>query len=101
MAGSIAGQEFPSTPTAEGGHFERRSVLRALGIGGGAALAASALAACSSSRTSSSTGSIGDFPKTSGWKFAFINHVTTNSFFAPTQSGMKDAASLLGLPNPT
>lgn len=101
MAGSIAGQEFPSTPTAEGAHFERRSVLRALGIGGGAAIAASALAACSSSRTSSSTGTIGDFPKTSGWKFAFINHVTTNSFFAPTQSGMKDAASLLGLPAPT
>jgi len=102
MAGSIAGQEFPTTPTtAEGGHFERRSVLRALGIGGGAALAASALAACSSSRTSNSTGTIGDFPKTSGWKFAFVNHVTTNSFFAPTQSGMKDAAALLGLPAPT
>ena len=102
MAGSIAGQEFPTTPTtAEGGHFERRSVLRALGIGGGAALAASALAACSSSRTSNSTGTIGDFPKTSGWKFAFVNHVTTNSFFAPTQSGMKDAAALLGLSAPT
>jgi simple sugar transport system substrate-binding protein len=104
MAGSIAGQEFPSAPAttgAEGGQFERRSVLRALGIGGGAALAASALAACSSSRGSSTTGTIGDFPKTSAWKFAFINHVTTNSFFAPTQSGMKDAASLLGLPAPT
>ncbi|MBR7827759.1 substrate-binding domain-containing protein [Actinospica sp. MGRD01-02] len=104
MSGSIAGQEFPSAPAttgAEGGSLERRSVLRALGLGGGAALAATALAACSSSRTSSSTGSIGDFPKTSAWKFAFINHVTTNSFFAPTQSGMKDAASLLGLPAPT
>jgi simple sugar transport system substrate-binding protein len=104
MAGSIAGQEFPSAPAttgAEGGQLERRNVLRALGIGGGAALAASALAACSSSRNSSSTGSIGDFPKTSAWKFAFINHVTTNSFFAPTQSGMKDAAALLGLPAPT
>jgi simple sugar transport system substrate-binding protein len=76
-------------------------VLRALGIGGGAALAASALAACSGSRSSNSTSGIGDFPKTSAWKFAFINHVTTNSFFAPTQSGMKDAASLLGLPTPT
>jgi simple sugar transport system substrate-binding protein len=97
MAGTITGQEI-----SEGqGHVERRSVLRALGIGGGAALAASALAACSSSRGSTSTGSIGDFPKTSGWKFAFINHVTTNSFFAPTQSGMKDAAALLGLPAPT
>jgi simple sugar transport system substrate-binding protein len=106
MAGSIAGQDFPTTPTtsdatAAGGGFERRGVLRALGIGGGAALTASVLAACSSSRSSSSSSStIGNFPKVPG-KFAFINHVTTNSFFAPTQSGFKDAAALLGLPNPT
>ena len=102
MAGSIAGQDFPTTPTESAtGGFERRNVLRALGVGGGAALAASALAACSSSRNSStSTSTVGNFPKIAG-KFAFINHVTTNSFFAPTQSGMKDAAALLGLPNPT
>ena len=106
MAGSIAGQDFPTTPTggdptAAGGGFERRNVLRALGIGGGAALTASVLAACGSSRNSSSSSStVGNFPKIAG-KFAFINHVTTNSFFAPTQSGMKDAAALLGLPNPT
>jgi len=107
MAGSIAGQEFPTTHTTPTGDtstggFERRNVLRALGIGGGAALAATALAACGSSRNSNtSSGAIGDFPKTSAWKFAFINHVTTNSFFAPTQSGMKDAADLLGLPAPS
>ena len=104
MAGSIAGQEFPTGAGDEGviGAASRRGVLRALGIGGTAALTASALAACSSSRNSSSgsTGT-GDFPKTPAWKFAFINHVTTNSFFAPTQSGMKDAAALLGLPTPT
>ena len=106
MAGSIAGQDFPTTPTggeatAASGGFERRNVLRALGIGGGAALTASVLAACGSSRNSSSSSStVGNFPKIAG-KFAFINHVTTNPFFAPTQSGMKDAAALLGLPNPT
>jgi simple sugar transport system substrate-binding protein len=106
MAGSIAGQDFPTTPTsgdtaAASGGFERRNVLRALGIGGGAALTASVLAACGSSRnSSSSSATVGNFPKIAG-KFAFINHVTTNSFFAPTQSGMKDAAALLGLPNPT
>jgi simple sugar transport system substrate-binding protein len=106
MAGSIAGQDFPTTPTtgdatAAGGGFERRGVLRALGIGGGAALTASVLAACSSSRGSTAASTtVGNFPKIAG-KFAFINHVTTNSFFAPTQSGMKDAAALLGLPNPT
>jgi simple sugar transport system substrate-binding protein len=101
MAQATAGQEFP----AEAGSFaatNRRSVLRTLGLGGGAALAASALAACSSSRSSAASSStIGDFPKTPAMKFAFINHVTTNSFFAPTQSGMKDAAALLGLPAPS
>ena len=100
MAGSIAGHEFPADG-ADGAAASRRAVLRTLGLGGGAALAASALAACSSSRTPSSSAGTGDFPKTPGWKFAFINHVTTNSFFAPTQSGMKDAAALLGLPAPT
>lgn len=99
MAGSITENEFPlgSGESAVG----RRSLLRTAGLGGGAALAASVLAACSSSRTSTTSSGAGDFPKTPGWKFAFINHVTTNSFFAPTQSGMKDAASLLGLPAPS
>lgn len=97
MDGSIAGQEFPAEAAAP----SRRALLRTLGIGGGAALTAAALAGCSSSRTSSSSSGTGDFPKTPGWKFAFINHVTTNSFFAPTQSGMKDAAALLGLPAPS
>lgn len=98
MAGSIAENEFPFGGE---GTVGRRSLLRTAGIGGGAALAASVLAACSSSRTSTSSAGAGDFPKTPAWKFAFINHVTTNSFFAPTQSGMKDAASLLGLAAPT
>jgi simple sugar transport system substrate-binding protein len=30
------------------------------------------------------------------WKFVFVNHVTTNPFFVPTQYGIADAASLLG-----
>lgn len=100
MAETTAGEQFPTAP----GSFaapNRRSVLRALGIGGGAAVAASALAACGSSRNAAAASTIGDFPKTPAWKFAFINHVTTNSFFAPTQSGMKDAASLLGLAQPS
>ncbi|HEX4791123.1 MAG TPA: substrate-binding domain-containing protein [Actinospica sp.] len=99
MAGTTAGHEYPAEGQA--GAPSRRGLLRTIGIGGGAALAASALAACGSSRNSNSSTGTGDFPKTPGWKFAFINHVTTNSFFAPTQSGMKDAAALLGLPAPS
>lgn len=29
------------------------------------------------------------------WKFVFVNHVTTNPFFVPTQYGIADACSLL------
>ena len=35
------------------------------------------------------------FPKHPKWKFAFINHVTTNPFFVPTQYGAADAAKLI------
>jgi simple sugar transport system substrate-binding protein len=35
-----------------------------------------------------------------GYKFTFVNHVTTNPFFTPTQSGLADAAKLLGIPKP-
>jgi simple sugar transport system substrate-binding protein len=42
-----------------------------------------------------------NFPKTPRGKFAFINHVTTNPFFVPTQYGLQDAAALLGLPKPS
>ena len=42
----------------------------------------------------------GDFSKTPGFKFTFINHVTTNTFFQATQYGLQDAAALLGLPKP-
>jgi simple sugar transport system substrate-binding protein len=31
-----------------------------------------------------------------GYHFVFVNHVTTNAFFTPTQSGAADACSLLG-----
>jgi simple sugar transport system substrate-binding protein len=34
------------------------------------------------------------------YKFTFVNHVTTNSFFTPTQYGMADAAAILGIPTP-
>ncbi len=30
------------------------------------------------------------------YKFVVVNHVTTNSFFVPTQYGIQDACKLLG-----
>ncbi len=85
----------------------RRRLLRGTGLVSATAAASALLAACGSngsSATSSTTGSavskIGNFPKTPAWQFWFVNHVTTNLFFVPTQFGMKDAAALLGLPTP-
>jgi simple sugar transport system substrate-binding protein len=78
----------------------RRSALKVLGMGGAAS---ALLAACSSvqeGQNNNNAQGAGRFPKTPEWKFVFVNHVTTNSFFVPTKTGMADAAALLGLPEP-
>src|SRR5918992_1568170 len=41
-------------------------------------------------------GGAGNFPETPEYRFVFVNHVTTNSFFVPTQYGIEDADALLG-----
>jgi simple sugar transport system substrate-binding protein len=38
----------------------------------------------------------GPFPAHKRWKIVFVNHVTTNPFFVPTQYGIEDASALLG-----
>jgi simple sugar transport system substrate-binding protein len=80
----------------------RRKLLAGTGIVSATAAASALLAACSSSSSAATTAksTVGNFPKTDAWKFYFVNHVTTNAFFTPTQYGMADAAKLLGLPNP-
>ncbi|MBV9198108.1 MAG: substrate-binding domain-containing protein [Solirubrobacterales bacterium] len=80
--------------------FTRRSAL----TGGAAGLAALALEACgsSSSGTTSKAATGGGssaasiFGGSGGYKFTMVNHVTTNPFFAPTQTGASDACKLLG-----
>jgi simple sugar transport system substrate-binding protein len=73
----------------------RRKLLggAALGVAGAAALP-TILAACES--TPSGGGSEGNFPSHPQWKFVFVNHVTTNPFFVPTQYGIQDACALVG-----
>ncbi|KAA9149456.1 substrate-binding domain-containing protein [Amycolatopsis acidicola] len=78
----------------------RRAALKFLGAGGGAVAASALLTACNGAQPQSSGGGAGAFPSTPAWRFTFINHVTTNSFFVPTKTGMTDAAKLLGLPDP-
>jgi simple sugar transport system substrate-binding protein len=83
----------------------RRRLLAGTGLFSASAAASALLTACSSSSTKSGGGTSGaagpgDFPETPKWKFTFVNHVTDNSFFTPTQYGFQDAAALLGLPTP-
>src|SRR3982074_3458621 len=78
----------------------RRRLLSGAGIVSVSAAASGRLAACPSSSPAAAAGTVGNFPKTPSWQFWFVNHVTTNPFFVPTQYGLSDAAALLGLPTP-
>ena len=81
----------------------RRTAL----TGGAAGIVALALEACGSSSSSSSGTSSASaatsssaasaiFGVNQAYKFTMVNHVTTNVFFTPTQSGAADACKLLG-----
>ncbi len=79
----------------------RRSLLTGAGLVSASAAASALITACGTSTTTAAAATgPGAFPKTPGWQFWFVNHVTTNSFFVPTQYGFADAAKLLGLPTP-
>src|ERR1700728_1754423 len=59
------------------------------------------VSACASTAAKGAASAVaGNFPKTPKWQFWYVNHVTTNTFFGPTQYGFADAAALLGLPTP-
>jgi simple sugar transport system substrate-binding protein len=91
----------------------RRTALTgsAAGIGalilqacGGGSSSSSPSASSSNSATSTGTASAasggsaaaGIFGSSKSYKFTLVNHVTTNPFFTPTQSGASDACKLLG-----
>ncbi len=87
-------KETGATPTPLEMRLRRRSLLK------GAALGMSMpalLAACGGTTTPTTpTTTEGMFPSHPQWNFVFVNHVTTNPFFVPTQYGIQDATSLLG-----
>jgi len=81
----------------------RRRLLEGAGLFSATAAASALIAACSSSSSSvaqQAKSAAGNFPTTPKWKFTFVNHVTDNAFFTPTQYGMADCAAVLGLPTP-
>jgi simple sugar transport system substrate-binding protein len=89
-------RKVEETPHKRWQQFTRRTAL----TGGAAGIAALALEACggSSSNSAAAGGSAasGIFGATKNLKFTFVNHVTTNTFFTPTQNGAADACKLLG-----
>ncbi len=88
------GTRSPALPGSPG--FDRRAFLRRTALTGVAAGSVSTiLAACGSSASSGSSSNtiFGSHPE---YKFVFVNHVTTNPFFTPTQYGIQDACKLLG-----
>ncbi len=96
ISGAASGE--PADRAATGS--SRRGLLKGLMAGGGAAATASLLAACTSGHNSAGGSGAGNFASTPKWKFVFVNHVTTNSFFVPTRYGLEDAATLLGISTP-
>ena len=67
----------------------RRAVAQGVTFGAAAAMLAAG------ARTAEAAGK-DPFPTHKRWKFVFVNHVTTNTFFVPTQYGIHDACRLLG-----
>src|SRR5271154_6281174 len=79
--------------------FDRRAFLQRTALTGVAAgSVGTLLSACGSSSSSASSSGSSDsiFGSHPSYKFVVVNHVTTNSFFVPTQYGIQDACKLLG-----
>ncbi len=68
--------------------FNRRAVLTAA--------AAAPLLAASFAPGTARAADAAPFPSHPRWKLVFVNHVTTNPFFVPTQYGIQDACALFG-----
>jgi simple sugar transport system substrate-binding protein len=88
--------EYLDEPEIERPGFDRRAFLRRTALTGAAAGSVSTILAACGSSASSGGGSSGVFGSHKNYKFVFVNHVTTNPFFVPTQYGAADACKLLG-----
>ncbi len=80
--------------------IDRAKLLKRVAAGGAALSLPTFLAAqealAAPTRTGRASGAGGgNYPAHPKWKFAFINHVTTNPFFVPTQYGAADACALV------
>jgi simple sugar transport system substrate-binding protein len=86
-------EDLPESEVPAG--MDRRKLLGIIGAGGAAVSLPALLAACGGGGGNESSSGVGDYPETPKWKFVYVNHVTTNPFFVPTQYGIEDASALL------
>jgi simple sugar transport system substrate-binding protein len=73
--------------------LSRRMLFRSGLSSSAALLALSGFGARGSAYAASGSGGLPSHPE---WKFVFVNHVTTNPFFVPTQYGIADACNAFG-----
>jgi simple sugar transport system substrate-binding protein len=71
------------------GLSRREALCRAAGAGALVSLSSLGLGIPASAEAA-------ELPRHPAWKFVFVNHVTTNPFWAPLRYGAEDACSLLG-----
>src|SRR5271157_1637519 len=88
--------DYLDRPNKDQPGFDRRAFLRRTALTGAAVGGVSSLLAACGSSASSGGNSSEVFGSHPNYKFVFVNHVTTNPFFTPTQYGAEDAAKLLG-----
>ena len=89
--------EWADSKQEETSESRRWALTRRTALTGGAAgIAAFMIEACGGGSSSSSAASTDVFGSHPSYKFTFVNHVTTNPFFVPTQYGAEDACKLLG-----
>ncbi len=77
-----------TTPARTKSGPARRGLLQGAALGSAMAMLAGTRAAQAADAN--------PFPNHPRWRFVFVNHVTTNPFFVPTQYGIEDACDLLG-----
>ncbi len=73
----------------------RRGLMQGAGLGAALSLLGGVTGA--SGLISTAQAPEAPFPQHKKWKIVFVNHVTTNPFFVPTQYGIQDACGLLGM----
>src|ERR671924_260672 len=98
-SGGLKMEEQGFGPFEPGRPLSRRSMLRKTAFTGALASMPLLAAACDQGTGGGATaagGSGGNFPSTPEYNFVFVNHVTTNPFFVPTQYGIEDAQALVG-----